>query len=200
MQMMRILLVAVFALVGLAQAHAQANYPNKPMRWVVPYAAGGGADVIARPIAIRLSEALGQPVVYDNRAGGGGLIGAEFVARSAPDGYTFLVAAGNTHVFATLLNDKIAYDPVKDFAPITKFDTTPNVLVANAAFPPKTIKELPLTAKRILARSSGPLQEVAPVATSPLFSSPKRPASRSCMCRTRGPALRRRERWQVKTN
>ena len=64
------------------------------------------------------------------------------MARSAPDGYTFLVAAGNTHVFATLLNDKIAYDPVKDFAPITKFDTTPNVLVANAAFPAKTIKEL----------------------------------------------------------
>jgi tripartite-type tricarboxylate transporter receptor subunit TctC len=140
--MMRILFVALFAAIGAAEAQAQANYPNKPMRWVVPYAAGGGADVIARPIAIRLSEALGQPVVYDNRAGGGGLIGAEFVARSAPDGYTFLVAAGNTHVFATLLNDKIAYDPVKDFAPITKFDTTPNVLVANAAFPPKTIKEL----------------------------------------------------------
>ncbi|MDB5924723.1 MAG: tripartite tricarboxylate transporter substrate binding protein, partial [Betaproteobacteria bacterium] len=157
--MMRILLVAVFAVTGLAQAHAQANYPNKPMRWVVPYAAGGGADVIARPIAIRLSEALGQPVVYDNRAGGGGLIGAEFVARSAPDGYTFLVAAGNTHVFATLLNDKIAYDPVKDFAPITKFDTTPNVLVANAAFPPKTIKELTAYGKanpgKIVWASSG---------------------------------------------
>jgi tripartite-type tricarboxylate transporter receptor subunit TctC len=142
MQMMRLLVVAVFALTGMAEAHAQANYPNKPMRWVIPYAAGGGADVIARPIALRLGEALGQAIVYDNRAGGGGLIGAEFVARSAPDGYTFLVAAGNTHVFATLLNDKIAYDPVKDFAPITKFDTTPNVLVSNAAFPPKTIKEL----------------------------------------------------------
>ena len=134
--------VALFAVIGLAEAYAQAPYPNKPMRWVIPYAAGGGTDIIARPIAIRLGEALGQAIVYDNRGGGGGLIGAEFVARSAADGYTFLVAAGNTHVFATLLNDKIAYDPVKDFAPITKFDTTPNILVANAAFPPRTIKEL----------------------------------------------------------
>jgi tripartite-type tricarboxylate transporter receptor subunit TctC len=159
MQMMRILWMALFAAASAAQAYAQATYPNKPMRWIVPYAAGGGADVIARPIAIRLSEALGQSIVYDNRAGGGGLIGAEFVARSAPDGYTFLVAAGNTHVFATLLNDKIAYDPVKDFAPITKFDTTPNVLVANAAFPAKTIKELVAHGKanpgKIIWASSG---------------------------------------------
>src|SRR6185295_805434 len=114
---------------------------NKPMRWVIPYAAGGGTDVIARPIAQRLGEALGQSIVYENRGGGGGLIGAEVVARAAPDGYTFLVAAGNTHVFATLLNEKIGYDPVKDFATITKFDTTPNVLVAHPVFPPKTIKE-----------------------------------------------------------
>ena len=143
--MMRIALVALVALsaaAGAAPAHAQSDYPSKPMRWVIPYAAGGGTDVIARPIAIRLSEALGQSIVYDNRGGGGGLVGAEYVARSAPDGYTFLVAAGNTHVFATLLNDRIAYDPVKDFAPITKFDTTPNILVAHAAFPPRTIREL----------------------------------------------------------
>ena len=135
-------LVALFSVLGAGEVYAQANYPNKPMRWIIPYAAGGGTDVIARPIAAKLSEALGQSIVYDNRGGGGGLIGAEFVARSAPDGYTFLVAAGNTHVFATLLNEKIAYDPVRDFAPITKFDTTPNVLVAHAAFTPRTLKEL----------------------------------------------------------
>jgi tripartite-type tricarboxylate transporter receptor subunit TctC len=141
--MMRILFAALlFTVNSMAEIHAQGAYPTKPMRWVVPYAAGGGTDVIARPIAARLGEALGQPIVYDNRGGGGGLIGAEYVARSAPDGYTFLVAAGNTHIFATLLNEKIAYDPVKDFVPITKFDTTPNILVANASFPPKTIKEL----------------------------------------------------------
>lgn len=143
--MMRNLLMTAAALltaIAFSGAHAQGNYPNKPMRWIVPYAAGGGTDAIARPIALKLGEALGQPIVYDNRAGGGGLIGAEFVARSAPDGYTLLVAAGNTHVFATLLYDKIGYDPVKDFAPITKFDTTPNVLVAHPAFPPKNIREL----------------------------------------------------------
>ena len=138
---MKRMVFALLVALGAAEAHAQA-YPNKPIRWIIPYAAGGGTDVIARPIAARLSEALGQSIVYDNRGGAGGLIAAEFVARSAPDGYTFLVAAGNTHVFATLLNEKIAYDPVKDFAPITKFDTTPNILIANAAFPPKTIKEL----------------------------------------------------------
>ena len=140
--MTRTLLAVVLAIAGLGSALAQGNYPNKPMRWIIPYAPGGGTDVIARPISIRLAEVLGQPIVYDNRGGGGGLVGAEFVAHSAPDGYTFLVAAGNTHVFATLLNDKIGYDPVKDFAPITKFDTTPNVLVSNPVFPPKTIQEL----------------------------------------------------------
>ena len=122
--------------------HAQGTYPNKPIRWIVPYAAGGGADVIARPISVKLSEVLGQPILYDNRGGGGGLIGAEAVARSAPDGYTFLVAAGNTNVFAALLNEKIAYDQVKDFQPITQFDTTPNVLISNPNFSPKNMKEL----------------------------------------------------------
>ena len=145
--MTRTLLAVVLAIAGLGSALAQGNYPNKPMRWIIPYAPGGGTDVIARPISIRLAEVLGQPIVYDNRGGGGGLVGAEFVAHSAQDGYTFLVAAGNTHVFATLLNDKIGYDPVKDFAPITKFDTTPNVLVSNPVFPPKTIQELIAYAK-----------------------------------------------------
>lgn len=138
------MLVAVLAAamnvsVTLAQSGA---YPNKPMRWVVPYAPGGGTDVIARPIAIKVGEMLGQQVIYDNRGGGGGFIGAEMVAKSAPDGYTFLVGAGNTHIFATLLYDKIPFDPVKDFAPITKFATIPVVLVANPSFPAKTIQEL----------------------------------------------------------
>jgi tripartite-type tricarboxylate transporter receptor subunit TctC len=151
-----LLLIAALA---VTQAHAQSSYPAKPMRWVVPYTAGGGADVIARPIAIRLGEALGQPVVYENRGGANGLIAAEAVAKAPPDGYTFLVAAPNTHIFATLLYDKINYDPVKDFAPITKFDVTPNVLVASASFPAKTIKELIAYGKanpgKILWASSG---------------------------------------------
>ncbi|HTE14486.1 MAG TPA: tripartite tricarboxylate transporter substrate binding protein, partial [Burkholderiales bacterium] len=121
---------------------AQNNYPNKPIRWIVPYAAGGGTDVIARPIALKLGEVLGQPIVYENRGGGGGLIAGEFVARSAPDGYTLLVGSGNTHTFPTLLNDKVQYDPVRDYAPITNFVIAPNVLVAHPSFPAKTAKDI----------------------------------------------------------
>ena len=134
---------AVFALLGAAgSVLAQSSYPNKPVRWVVPYAAGGGTDVVARPIAQRLSELLGQSIVYENRGGGGGLIAGELVARAAPDGYTLLVGAGNTCVFATMLYDKVPFDPVKDFAPITNFVEVPNILVARPGFGPKTVQEL----------------------------------------------------------
>jgi tripartite-type tricarboxylate transporter receptor subunit TctC len=132
--------LALFATAGSAEA--QNAYPSKPVRWVVPYAAGGGTDVVARPIAQKLSEALGQSIVYENRGGGGGLIAGELVARAAPDGYTLLVGAGNTCVFATLLYDKVPFDPAKDFAPITNFVEVPNILVARPAFGPKTVQEL----------------------------------------------------------
>jgi len=127
---------------GLSAVLAQGSYPNKPIRWIVPYAAGGGTDVIARPIALKLGEVLGQPIVYENRGGGGGLIAGEFVAKSAPDGYTMLVGSGNTHTFPTLLFDKVQYDPVKDYAPITNFVNVPNVLVAHPSFPAKTAQEI----------------------------------------------------------
>ena len=141
--MMHSILVAVFAVAtGISSACAQGNYPNKPVRWVIPYAPGGGTDVIARPLALKLGEVLGVPIVYENRGGGGGLIAGELVARSAPDGYPLLVGSGNTHVFPTLLYDKVPYDPVKDYAPITNFVIVPNVLVAHPSFPPKTIQEL----------------------------------------------------------
>ena len=140
--MTRTLLLALFTAAGMSSAYAQGNYPNKPIRWIIPYAPGGGTDVVARPIALRLGEVLGVPVVYENRGGGGGLIAGETVAKSAPDGYTLLVGSGNTHVFPTLLNDKIPYDPVRDYAPITNFVIAPNILVAYPAFPPKTIQEL----------------------------------------------------------
>ena len=106
------------------------------------YAAGGGTDLIARPLAQKLSEVLGYPVVYENRPGGGGLIAGELVAKAAPDGYTLLVGANNTHIFATLLYDKVPYDPVKDYAPIINFVNVPNILVARPAFPPKTVQEI----------------------------------------------------------
>ena len=140
--MLRIIVAALTIAASLSSAHAQGNYPTKPIRWIIPYPAGGGTDVIARPIALKLSEVLGVPIVYENRGGGGGLIGGETVARSAPDGYTFLVGSNNTHIFPTLLYDKVPYDPVKDYAPVTNFVNVPNILVAHPSFPPKTVKEL----------------------------------------------------------
>jgi len=122
--------------------HAQGTYPTKPMRWVISNAPGGGADVIARPIAAKVAELLGQTIVYENRGGAGGLIAGEAVARANPDGYTFIVVAPNTHIFPQLINKKMPYDPVKDFAMITKFDLTPNVLVAHPGFAPGNPKEL----------------------------------------------------------
>ena len=140
---------AAVTLVTLAAGavHAQTHYPRKPLRWVIPYAPGGGTDVIVRPIALKAGELLGQTIVYENRGGAGGLIAGETVARAEPDGYTFLVTAPNTTIFATLLNKKVPYDPVKDFAMITKFDLTPNVLVAHPSFAPKTAKEMIAHAK-----------------------------------------------------
>ena len=140
--MIRTAAVTLLYALGISAAFAQGAYPNKPIRWIIPYAPGGGTDVIARPIALRLGEVLGQPIVYENRGGGGGLIAGEFVAKAAPDGYTMLVGSGNTHTFPTLLFDKVQYDPVKDYAPITNFVTVPNVLVAPPSFPAKTAQEI----------------------------------------------------------
>lgn len=140
--MIRAAFIALLFAIGSSNTFAQGAYPNKPIRWVVPYAPGGGTDVIARPLALRLGEALGQPIVYENRGGGGGLIAGEFVAKSAADGYTQLVGSGNTHTFATLLFDKVGYDPVKDYAPVTNFVFAPNVLVAHPSFAAKTVQEI----------------------------------------------------------
>ena len=139
--MLRIALIALLSAGVMSSAHAQ-NYPTKPIRWIIPYAAGGGTDVIARPIALKLGEVLGVPIVYENRGGGGGLIAGETVARAAPDGYTLLVGSNNTHIFPTLLYDKVPYDPAKDYAPVTNFVNVPNILVAHPSFPPKSVQEL----------------------------------------------------------
>ena len=133
---------ALIALTGVSQAFAQAPYPSKPITWIIPYAPGGGTDVIARPLSVKLAKVLNQTIVYENRGGAGGFIAAEAVSRATPDGYTFLVAAGNTHTFSTLLYDKPPFDPVKDFAPITNFALIPNVLVGSPKFPPNNLKEL----------------------------------------------------------
>jgi tripartite-type tricarboxylate transporter receptor subunit TctC len=139
----RLELAALLAVMSASTAFAQGErYPSKPIRWVVPYAAGGGTDVIVRPIALMLGEALGQPIPYDNRGGGGGVIAGEIVAKAAPDGYTMLVASPAVMTINAHLFGKMPFDPIKDFAAITKFASTPNMLAAHPSFPPRTIQEL----------------------------------------------------------
>ena len=121
---------------------AEQAYPSKPIRLVVPFPAGGSLDVVARAIGQKLTEAWGQPVVIDNRPGAGGNIGADLVAKSAPDGYTILEGALSTHAVNVSLYNKMPYDPIKDFAPITLVAVTPNVLVLNASYPVNSVPEL----------------------------------------------------------
>ena len=141
---MRVLthLFILFTVLGLSPCGAQtAAYPNKPMRWVVPFAPGGGTDVVVRPIALKFSEKVGQSVLYENRGGAGGVIAGEIVARATPDGYTLLVAAVAVMTVNSSLM-KQPFDPLKDFAPITKFATVPSILCARASLPVKTVQEL----------------------------------------------------------
>lgn len=110
---------------------AQSTWPTKPVKIVVPFAPGGTTDILARAVAPELSKAFGQPFVVDNRAGAGGNIGADAVAKSAPDGYTLLMGTVGTHGINKSLYRKMAYDPQKDFAPITLVAGVPNVMVVN---------------------------------------------------------------------
>lgn len=113
-------------------AYAQASpWPAKPVRIVVPFAAGGTTDILARAIAPELGKAFGQQFIVDNRGGAGGNIGAELVARSAPDGYTLLMGTVGTHGINRALYKQLPYDPIKDFAPVTLVASVPNVMVMN---------------------------------------------------------------------
>jgi tripartite-type tricarboxylate transporter receptor subunit TctC len=132
-------IVAGLALAGPAKAQ---DYPTKPIRLVVPFAAGGATDVLARLVGERLTASLGQQVVVDNRPGAGGNIGSDLVARAEPDGYTILMGAVGTHAINPSLYPKMPYDPVKDFAPVTLVASVPNVLVVNPEVPAKSVQEL----------------------------------------------------------
>src|SRR5882672_6668149 len=138
----RLKLAALLMLTSVSPLLAQGDgYPNKPIRWVVPYAAGGGTDVTMRPIALMLGEMLGQSILYDNRGGGGGVIAGEIVARASPDGYTMLVAAVAVMTVTGSLQ-KIPFDPIKDFIPITKFANVANMLVARATAPINRVQDI----------------------------------------------------------
>jgi len=135
-------LMAISALPLAADAVAQssAGYPNRPLRFIVPYAAGGNGDIVARIIAQKLITQIGQQLVIDNRGGAGGNIGAELAARAAPDGYTVMLGT-NTHVINMSLFSKLPYDIQRDFAPVTLTTSAPMVLIVHPSLPAKTVKE-----------------------------------------------------------
>ena len=122
-------------------ARAQA-WPSKPIKWIVPFAPGGTTDILARTVGEKLSMALGQPVIIENKPGAGGGVGAEFVAKAAPDGYTIMGGTISTHAINASLYRNLPYDPVKDFVPITLIARVPNMLVVNPRVPANNVKEL----------------------------------------------------------
>jgi len=144
MKTMRYML-AVIALAASAASYAQ--YPAKPIRFVVPFPAGGPLDIVARSIGQDLNKAWGQPVLVDNRPGAGGNIGADMVAKAPPDGYTILMGAVSTHAINVWLYKHLPYDPLKNFAPVTLVTSVPNVLVVHPSVPARNVRELIALAK-----------------------------------------------------
>ena len=143
--MKRILLAVLLATLFPQLAVAQ-NYPSRPIRFIVPFAAGGGTDLVARTLAHKLTQALGQPVVVDNRTGASGVIGTELAAKSAPDGYTIMIATPTLAVNPSLIPN-LSYDPVKDFAPVSLIATSPHLLAISPSLPAKSVGELVALAK-----------------------------------------------------
>ncbi|HEY2337562.1 MAG TPA: tripartite tricarboxylate transporter substrate binding protein [Burkholderiales bacterium] len=132
----RVLLAALL----LCSQAAWAQYPTRSIRLIVPFPPAGATDIVGRIVAQKLSERLGQSVVVENRPGAGGTLGSDVVAKSAPDGYTILIATTSTHSIGPVLQ-KLPYDPIKDFAAITQVANIPNVLVVSPKLPVKTLQE-----------------------------------------------------------
>jgi tripartite-type tricarboxylate transporter receptor subunit TctC len=139
--------LAALALPCSFAVHAQHGYPSRPVRMVVTVPPGGAADFVARIMAQKLGDALGQTVVVDNRAGGGGQIAADIVAKAAPDGYTLLLGSITTHGIGPHVYSRLPYDPVKDYAPICLYATMPMLMVINAQVPAKSVAEVIALAK-----------------------------------------------------
>ncbi len=142
----RTVIMAASLMLATGAAVAQA-WPAKPIRIVVPFPAGGSTDIVGRLLADKLSQTLGQPVVVDNRAGAGGTSGSDVAAKSAPDGYTFLLGTSSTHAIAPALYPKLTYDPVKDFAPVSLLGTATILMVVHPSVPAKSVAEFVALAK-----------------------------------------------------
>src|SRR5262245_34285405 len=144
---MRVGIVVLFGLALFAQAALGQTYPDRPIRLISPNPAGGANDTIVRIIAAKMSTILGASFIIDNRGGAGGKIGAEAVARAAPDGYTLLAGSVSTHSFAPVVTPRLGYDPIKDFEPVSLLALVQNVLVVSPALPVANIAELVALAK-----------------------------------------------------
>jgi len=139
------LLCITLAAVAVSPVAAQ-NYPTKPVRMIIPFSAGGAADVPGRIVTQKLSETLRQQVIVENRPGAGSTIGADIAAKAAPDGYTIFMIS-NTHFVSAALHKKLAYDSLNDFTPVTQITSAPNVLVVHPSLPVKSVKDLIALAK-----------------------------------------------------
>jgi len=139
------LIAAALCAASLGAVHAQ-SYPNKPVKLIVPFAPGGFTDVVARILGQRLSTAMGQQFVIENKAGAGSIIGTDFVAKSAPDGYT-LVMISTTHVISPWIYKTVPYDPLKSFVAVTKLVDSPYVLLVNPKVPARNVQEFVALAK-----------------------------------------------------
>src|SRR6202140_1554967 len=140
--------VVAFAVLALAHPTAAETYPSRPVTIVAPYAAGGGSDLIARLMAQKLGERLGQSFVVENRLGAGGVIAANSVAKSPPDGYTLFLGTSTQLAIQVTLHKKLPYDPATDFAPIALVASVPFVLLVNPSLPVHSVAELIALAKQ----------------------------------------------------
>lgn len=146
---LRSMLGAAGALLLAALPASAQTFPDRPITMVVPFAAGGSTDIVARLVAAKMAEGLGQQVIVENRAGAGGNVGAAAVAKGKPDGYLILMGTVATHALnPAMMGAKMPYDPVKDFAPISLLAVVPNVLIVAPTFPPNNVKELIETLKK----------------------------------------------------
>src|SRR5262249_2716091 len=144
----RALALLAVCVIASAQPAAAQTYPSRPVTIVAPYAAGGGADLIARLLAQKLGERLGQSFVVENRLGAGGVIAASSVAKATPDGYTLLVAASTQLAIQVTLHKTLPYDPATDFMPVALVASVPFVLIVNPSLPVHSVTELIALAKQ----------------------------------------------------